>query len=69
MFWLSTSFAIISFIRLAKRWPRLMKQWEAVERQLPAYSTQAERGRLAYDIKMITIVVLTLSLGTEYKKL
>lgn len=63
IFYVSNAYGMLSFCRLGQKWPRLMQQWEAVEQQLPRFHTQLERGRLAYDIKMIAIVMLTLSLG------
>lgn len=63
IFYVSNAFALLSFLRLGQKWPRLMQQWEAVEHQLPSYRTHMERGRLAYDIKIIAIVVLMLSLS------
>lgn len=56
-------FALFSFVRLGQKWPRLMKSWATVEQQLPALRTQLERARLAYDIKILTIVILTMSLS------
>lgn len=40
-----------------------MKQWEAVEKELPQLKTQFEKQRLHNHIKMISIIILTLSLS------
>lgn len=41
-----------------------MVHYEWVENQLPKFRTQNDRRRLGYKIKMIALVVMTLSLGT-----
>lgn len=63
IFYVSVMYIRFAFVRLARHWPTLMLHWERVERELPAYTTQIERQRLAYHIKMVSIVVLTLSLA------
>lgn len=40
-----------------------MQHWEKVENSLPAYTNLQEKSKLAYKIKIITIIVMTLSLG------
>lgn len=40
-----------------------MKQWEAIENILPQRNNQRDKSKLAHQIKMITIIVMTLSLG------
>ncbi|XP_058975798.1 gustatory receptor 5a for trehalose [Musca domestica] len=57
--------ASIGFLRLASKWPKLMRRWQQVERQLPAYRTWQERGELAKRIKTVTFVLITMSL-TEH---
>lgn len=42
-----------------------MQQWEAVEAKLPKLKTQFEKQRLHNHIKMISIIILTLSLGKD----
>lgn len=46
-----------------------MKQWVAVEEQLPKFKTQFEKQRLHKHIKMISIIILTLSLSTDKYRL
>ncbi|XP_053955486.1 gustatory receptor for sugar taste 64f-like [Anastrepha ludens] len=53
----------ISAISLARKWPALILYWYEIESDLPEYLTQMEKGRLAYKIKMVTIVAMMLSLG------
>lgn len=48
---------------LAIQWPKLMQLWENVENSLPSYKSQREKSNLAHKIKIITIIVMTLSLG------
>lgn len=62
VFYGSIVFAMFSFERLAFQWPELMQQWHSIESKLPAYKTERERSRLSYRIKMITLVVMLLSL-------
>lgn len=53
----------INAIVLARKWPALMLDWYEIECDLPEYLTQMEKGRLAYRIKMVTVVAMLLSLG------
>lgn len=59
---------MICFGHLATKWPALMLKWENVEKQLPRYKTQNEKRQLAYRIKMLTIVVMLLSLGKCFRE-
>lgn len=43
-----------------------MKQWHAVEAQLPALNSEMERQSLSKQITMISIVVMTLSMSVSY---
>lgn len=51
------------FVKLAIKWPAIMLQWDTVEKQLPAMKTQNERGKLSKEIRIISIILITLSLG------
>ncbi|XP_073838971.1 gustatory receptor 5a [Musca autumnalis] len=57
--------ASIGFLRLASKWPKLMRRWQQVERQLPAYHSWQEREELSKRIKAVTFVLITMSL-TEH---
>lgn len=65
VFHITILFASIGFLRLASKWPRLMRRWEQVERQLPAYQTWQEREDLAKRIRAVTFVLITLSLSKK----
>lgn len=65
IFHTSHTFALVCFFQLARKWPNLMMQWQAVEAQLPELNSEAERQSLAKQIKMISIVVMTLSLSAS----
>lgn len=62
VFYISVVYAMLSFERLAVKWPKLMQQWQSIEIKLPPYKTEKERAQLSYRVKMITLVVMTLSL-------
>lgn len=55
--------ASVGFLRLASKWPNLMRRWQAVEKQLPAFSSWREREELSSRIKNVTFVLITLSLS------
>lgn len=63
IFRLSIIVVCSSAIVLARKWPALMLDWHEVECDLPEYLTQMEKGRLAYKLKMVTVVAMALSLG------
>ncbi|XP_036337263.1 gustatory receptor 5a for trehalose-like [Rhagoletis pomonella] len=57
--------ASIGFLRLAAKWPKLMRKWQRVERQLPPHQTWREREALSVRVHKVTFVLITLSL-TEH---
>lgn len=63
IFMSSNAYGIMCFWRLAINWPALMTQWEAVESKLPKHSSELEKYKLAYSIKMISLVVMLVSLS------
>lgn len=61
---------MICFAKLASKWPELMRTWEDVEESLPALQMSTiKKGELAYKIRVISTLILTLSLGTAYENL
>ncbi|XP_033242686.1 gustatory receptor for sugar taste 64e isoform X2 [Drosophila miranda] len=52
----------MSFLQLARRWPAIAQEWQAVETKLPPLRLAKERRSLAHHIKMITLVATTCSL-------
>ncbi|KAM7355981.1 gustatory receptor 64f isoform 3-T3 [Cochliomyia hominivorax] len=56
---------IICSLNLARKWPDLMLYWYEIEQKLPPYTSQLEKCRMAYKIRMVTFVGMMLSL-TEH---
>ncbi|XP_075162535.1 gustatory receptor 5a for trehalose-like [Haematobia irritans] len=65
VFHITILMASMGFLRLASKWPKLMRHWQQVEKQLPAYHSWQEREELAKRIKAVTFVLITVSL-TEH---
>ncbi|KNC22085.1 Gustatory receptor 5a for trehalose [Lucilia cuprina] len=65
IFHFSILLASIGFLRLASKWPQLMRRWQEVEEQLPPFNNWVEKEELATRIKTVTFVLITLSL-TEH---
>lgn len=57
--WLS----ILCFLELAVKWPKLMQKWREVEKFLPQLSHEIERQRMAYEIKIVALVIMFGSMG------
>lgn len=55
--------SLICFLKLATEWPRLMKKWSEVEKFLPELRCQMDKQKMAYEIKMVSIVIASMSLG------
>uniref|UniRef100_A0A1I8MLZ4 Gustatory receptor n=1 Tax=Musca domestica TaxID=7370 RepID=A0A1I8MLZ4_MUSDO len=53
----------VSALNLARKWPELMVQWHSLEQQLPEYSSQKEKRRMADKIRMVFFVGMMLSLA------
>lgn len=63
IFYGSAVYAIICFGILARKWPKIMQRWEAIEEKMPKYRTQREKRNVAHQVKMLAFVVLMSSLG------
>lgn len=63
-FFSTTAYGVLNFILLARKWPALMQHWESVESALPPYTKNAQKKRLGRKIRTISIVVLSVALGT-----
>ncbi|XP_054732845.1 gustatory receptor 5a for trehalose-like [Anastrepha obliqua] len=57
--------ASIGFLRLAAKWPHLMRKWQRVEQQLPPHQTWRKREALSVRVHKVTFVLIALSL-TEH---
>ncbi|CAO1403406.1 unnamed protein product [Diamesa serratosioi] len=62
VFYASSWLSIVCFMSLAKRWPKIMNKWNEVERYLPPLEHQMAKQKLAYKIKMISFMVLCMSM-------
>lgn len=54
-------YATYCFILVARKWPAMIMKWYEVEQLLPQSINILERGQLAYKIKMVSTLVMTLS--------
>lgn len=65
---------IVCFLELATKWPELMQKWSEVEKFLPQLKYQLDKQKMAYEIKMVSLVILFMSMGenpsnSEWKEL
>lgn len=58
-------YGMYRFLLLARKWPKLMQSWYDAEQTLPQMGNVVDRGALAWKIKMISLLVITMSL-TEH---
>lgn len=54
---------IVCFLELATKWPELMQKWSEVEKFLPQLKYQLDKQKMAYEIKMVSLVILFMSMG------
>lgn len=57
--------ALFCFLELARKWPELIVKWYRLEKFLPQLKYQFDKQKMAYQIKMATLVILFSSLS-EY---
>lgn len=57
--------SIFCFLELARKWPELMMKWNEVEKFLPQLKYQMDKQRLAYKIKMVSFLILFISMGKK----
>lgn len=48
------------------KWPSIIQKWREVEDELPKYTSQVDKSRLAHTVKMIAIVGILLSFSEFY---
>lgn len=53
-----------SFVILASKWRKLMQQWQIVESNLSQFCTERFKRFFVIKIRLITLTVLLLALGT-----
>ncbi|XP_037048444.1 uncharacterized protein LOC119082852 [Bradysia coprophila] len=63
VFYVSNCIARVFFMSLAMKWPELMQQWQKIEQKIPIFESQRDKSVLAYKIKMISLVVMLLSMS------
>lgn len=55
--------SLVCFLELAQKWPNLMQQWYRIEKSLPQMRYQLDKQKMAYNIKMVSLVVFFGSLS------
>ncbi|XP_070501249.1 gustatory receptor for sugar taste 64f-like [Chironomus tepperi] len=55
--------AIICFLELGRKWPDLIVNWYRVEKFLPPLKYQFDKQKMAYQIKMASLVILFSSMS------
>lgn len=55
--------SFLCFLELARKWPRLMMRWHEVEKFLPQLKYQMDKQKMAYQIKMVSLLILSISMG------
>lgn len=68
VFYCSGVYGMCCFGVLAKKWPKIMQQWQTVERMLPKHRNRNEKCQLAKDVRRVALVMLLCSLGKCNKK-
>lgn len=59
----SNMISILCFLELARKWPDLMMKWYEVEKFLPQLKYQMDKQKMAYEIKMVSFMILFISMG------
>lgn len=62
IFFSSVVYAMVCFFLLAKKWPALMIEWDKIENGLPKLRSQFDKQKLANQVKMVTIIMMMMSL-------
>ncbi|KAG4070182.1 hypothetical protein HA402_003872 [Bradysia odoriphaga] len=63
VFYVSNCVARVFFMSLAMKWPALMQQWQKIEEKIPIFESQKDKSVLAHKIKMMSLVVMLLSMS------
>lgn len=63
---MTTAYGVLSFILLARKWPKLMQHWEFVEAILPPYRSAEQKKQLSRKIKTVSCIVLSVALGISF---
>lgn len=68
---MTNSLSLVCFLELARKWPKLMREWYKIEKSLPQIKYQLDKQKMAYEIKMVSLVVCfgSLSMKIHSKKI
>lgn len=58
VWFLTKCVAIIYFLRMGKRWPQLMLQWEMVEKRSPTYTKKKKNYKFVKKIRAFAVIML-----------
>ena len=61
MFYVTNFLSFYCFLRLAKDWPGLMKEWHEVEKRLPQTEKKTEKFAMSRRIRKTAAIILTMS--------
>ena len=63
VFYVINCATLILFIRLAKKWPKIMNRWEIFEKQLIKHNLPFRKRTIAWRIRFITAVLMIMGLS------
>ncbi|KAG5679767.1 hypothetical protein PVAND_009307 [Polypedilum vanderplanki] len=55
--------SLVCFLDLARKWPKLMVEWYRIEKYLPQLKYQFDKQKMAYQIKMVSLIILFSSMA------
>lgn len=66
LFYLSNFLSLLCFYELGRNWKKLLQHFNRVETKSPLFKMQNQKRPLFYQVKVITLVVLTLSVSKKF---
>jgi Trehalose receptor len=54
---------MIYFFHLARKWPKLMKAWDEIEKNLPVSNKKFAKQALGMKVKLLSFTIIFLSLS------
>lgn len=63
LFYVLNTYAYVSFLGLARKWPKLMQTWELTESVLPHFRYQRQQAHFMWKIRFISITILFFAFG------
>lgn len=64
----SSFLSLLCFLDLAMKWPKVMQKWYKTEKFLPQQKYQLDKQKMAYQIKMVSLIILFSSMSKYCKK-